>query len=88
VIKVLRRALRQLAAQLGFGGRGQCTCPGCDEIEQIARAAIGMPARHPERLIGGLPDGQDGWLAAAAAALWPHDEYARIITDTRRQDRP
>jgi hypothetical protein len=88
VIKILRRALRRLAAQLGVGGRGQCTCPGCDEVEQIARAAIGMPARHPERIIGALPGGQEEWLAAAAAALWPHDEYARIITDTWRQDRP
>ena len=88
MIKILRRALRRVAAQLGAGSRDRCTCPGCDEVEQIARAAIGMPARHPERIIGGLPGGQDEWLAAAAAALWPRDEYDRIITDTRRQDRP
>ena len=86
MIKVLRQALRRLAAQLGAGGRGQCTCPGCDEVELIARAAIGMPARHPERIIGGLPDGQEKRLAAVAAALWPHDEYAQIITDVWRPD--
>jgi hypothetical protein len=88
VIRFLSRALRWLAARLGAGPGGRCACPACDEVEQIARTAIGMPVRHPERIVGGLPDGQEKLLAAVAAALWPHGEYAQIIADMRWQDRP
>lgn len=35
-----------------------------------------------------LPSGQEEWLAALAAALWPRDEYARIIAELWREDRP
>ena len=47
-----------------------------------------MPAAHPEKIIRELPGGQEEWLAALAAALWPGDEYAAIITGTWRKDRP
>jgi hypothetical protein len=62
--------------------------PGCDRAERGARAAIGMPARHPERITGDLPGGQEEWLAGLAAALWPDGEHAAIIAGTRPQDRP
>jgi hypothetical protein len=51
--------------------------------ERAARAAIGMPARHPERLTAELPGRDEQWLAALAAELWPEDEYAQIVRDTR-----
>ena len=48
------------------------------------RHARGPPREdHPE-----LPGQQEEWLAALAAALWPGDEYAAIITGTWRKDRP
>ena len=47
MIKVLSQALRWPAAQLGADGRVRCTCPACNEVEQIARTAIGMPAGIP-----------------------------------------
>ncbi len=56
--------------------------------ERIARAAIGMPARHPERVIP--KPGRAEWrqLAAWLAELWPDDEYTAIVTDAWRPDRP
>jgi len=56
--------------------------------ERDARAAIGMPARHPERITRDLPAGQEEYLAALADALWPGDEYAAIIAELWRKDRP
>ena len=55
--------------------------------ERIARAAIGMPARHPE-LVTRKP-GRVEWkqLAAWSAELWPNDQYTAIVTDAWRQDR-
>ena len=55
--------------------------------ERAARTAIGMPARHPERIIRELPHRDEEWLAATAACLWPDDEYAEIIRDTRPDSR-
>jgi hypothetical protein len=54
--------------------------------ERIARAAIGMPARHPEFVT--RSPGRAEWkhLAAWCAQLWPHDEYTAIVTDAWRQD--
>ena len=82
------RLIGWLCARLGAHVRGQCGCPVCDTTERDARAAIGMPARHPERITAELPGGQEELLAALAAALWPGDEYAAIITGTPRKDRP
>ena len=47
-----------------------------------------MPAAHPEKITRELPGGQEEWLAALAAGLWPDEEYTAIITGTRRKDRP
>jgi hypothetical protein len=55
------------------------------KAERTVRAALGMPARHPERLTGELPERQEEQLAALAAELWPDDKYAQIIADTRRE---
>ena len=60
--------------------------PVCDTAERDARRAIGMPARHPEQITRDLPGGQEKWLAALAAALWPADEYAVIIAEMWRHD--
>lgn len=51
--------------------------------ERVARAVLGMPARHPERITRGLSFAQEEWLAALAGRLWPADEYAQILRDTR-----
>jgi hypothetical protein len=84
----LARVLAWLCARLGAHVRGWCGCPACDTAEQDARTAIGMPARHPERITRDLPDRQEEYLAALADALWPRDEYARIIAELWREDRP
>lgn len=52
--------------------------------EHAARTAIGMPARHPERVTRQLGRRDEAWLTAVAAALWPDDEYTEIVRDTRR----
>jgi hypothetical protein len=54
--------------------------------ERIARAALGMPAEHPE-LITRKPDRSE-WklLATRCAELWPHDEYTAIVAETWRED--
>jgi hypothetical protein len=77
----LARVIAWLCARLGAHVRGRCGCPACDKAEQDARAAIGMPARHPERITCELPAGQESYLAALADALWPDDEYATIIAE-------
>jgi hypothetical protein len=50
--------------------------------ERAARTAIGMPARHPERVTAELRRREEDWLAGLAADLWPEDEYAQIVRDT------
>ena len=84
----LARAVAWLCERLGAHVRGRCGCPACNTVERDARTAISVPAHHPERINGDLPAGQEEWLAALAAALWPGDEYAAIIDQTWRQDRP
>jgi len=56
--------------------------------ERIARAAASMPALHPELLT--RKPGRDEWklLAGWCMELWPQDEYAAIVTEEWRQDRP
>ena len=71
------RLIGWLCARLGAHVRGQCGCPVCDTTERGARAAIGMPARHPERITAELPGGQEEWLAA-----YPdHPDAAEIRQD-------
>jgi hypothetical protein len=45
-----------------------------------------MATRHLERLIRDLGDGQEEWLAALAAGLWPNDKYTAIIDARWRED--
>jgi hypothetical protein len=47
--------------------------------EREARQILGMPAGHPESLTRPLSRAQERRLAALAARLWPHDEYAREL---------
>ncbi len=56
--------------------------------ERAARAAIGMSARHPERVT--RKPGRAEWrlLETWMAELWPRDEYTVIVTETRRRDYP
>jgi len=56
--------------------------------ERIARAAIGMPADHPELLTRKPSRAEWKQLTTCLAELWPHDEYAAIIAEDRRQDLP
>jgi hypothetical protein len=63
------------------GGQGRISRKEC-----IARAAVGMPAEHPE-LVTRKP-GRAEWklLAAWLAELWPHDEYTAIVAEAWRKD--
>jgi hypothetical protein len=72
----VRRRVTALAARLAGVARRR---------ERAARAAIGMPAGHPERITAELPEAQEQWLAAVAGRLWPADEYTHIVTDTHRE---
>lgn len=74
---------RLAAAVAGLARRAGWVAPALPWREAAARQAIGMPARHPERITRGLRRRQEKWLAAVAAELWPADEYARIVRDTR-----
>jgi hypothetical protein len=67
----------------GAGGQGRIS-----RNERIARAAVGMPAGHPE-LVTRKP-GRTEWkcLAKWLAELWPRDEYTVIVAEERRQDPP
>jgi hypothetical protein len=81
----IRAAVLALAARLGIRARAACGCCACDKTEREAREAIGMPARHPERITAELPEDQEEQLAALAAELWPDDDYVQIITETRQE---
>lgn len=61
-------------------------CDGKTVTERMARAAIGMPACHPERLThrAGRREAQE--LAAWHRQCWPADEYIAIIRDTHPED--
>jgi len=54
--------------------------------ERLARAALGMPAEHPE-LVTRKPSRAE-WkeFAARLAELWPHDEYTAIAAEAWRKD--
>lgn len=56
--------------------------------ERIARAALGVPAAHPELLT--RKPGRAEWrqLAAWCAELWPNDEYIAILAESWRKDTP
>jgi hypothetical protein len=54
--------------------------------ERVARAALGMPASHPELLTRKPSRAEWRMFAAWLIEMWPHDEYTAIVTDARRQD--
>jgi hypothetical protein len=63
------------------GGQGRIS-----REERIARAAVGMPAEHPE-LVTGKP-GRAEWnlFTAWLAELWPLDEYTAIVAEAWRKN--
>ena len=65
----------------GAGGQNRI-----NRKERIARAAVGMPAGHPELVIR-MP-GCAEWqlLATWCAELWPGDEYTAIVAEAWRKD--
>ena len=65
------------------GGQGRTSRREC-----IARAAVGMPAGHPE-LVTRRP-GRAEWkdFATWLAELWPNDEYTAIVAEAWRPGRP
>ncbi len=65
------------------GGHGRIS-----RKERIARAALGIPAGHPE-LVTRKP-GRAEWklLATWCAELWPNDEYTAIVAEEWRHDWP
>ena len=67
----------------GTGGQGEIS-----RKERIARAAVSMPAGHPELLT--RRPGRAEWkqLTSWLAELWPNDEYTSIVAEERRQDPP
>jgi hypothetical protein len=80
----MTRRLAILASCLSWlARRARAACLPLPRTERAARALIGMPARHPERITRELSFGQEEWLAGVAARLWPEDEYAEIIRETR-----
>jgi hypothetical protein len=83
---IVARIAGLLSLPVPGGHAGQCRCPLCNHGERQARAAIGMPARHPERITRELASPLEEWLACVAASLWPDDEYDDIITELRRQE--
>jgi hypothetical protein len=54
--------------------------------ERIARAALGMPAEHPELLT--RKPGHAEWkqLTAWLTQMWPNDEYTAIVAETWRNN--
>lgn len=56
--------------------------------ERAARAAIGMPAEHPELVTRRPGRGEWRQLTAWLAEMWPSDEYTSIVVEAWRQDRP
>jgi len=67
----------------GTGGQG-----GISRNERIARAAVGMPAGHPELVTRKPSRAEWKQLTARLAELWPNDEYTAIVAEERRQDPP
>lgn len=45
--------------------------PPARRAERVARQLARMPRRHPESLTRELPPGQEEWLTAVCAELWP-----------------
>ena len=65
------------------GGQGRIS-----RTERITRAAVGMPARHPELVTRKPSRAEWALFAAWLAELWPNDEYTAIVAKTWRQEPP
>lgn len=67
------------------------TTPGgpsrISRTERIARAALGMPAAHPELVTRKPSRAEWQLLAAWCAEMWPHDEYTTIVAGMKRRHR-
>jgi hypothetical protein len=63
------------------GGQGRIS-----RRERIARAAIGMPAEHPELVTRKPSRAEWKLLTTWLAELWPHDEYTAIVAEAWRKD--
>lgn len=81
-----RQFISGLATRLRPLVPGVCRCAARDKAEQKARAQLGMPVLHPERIVRGMKRGQEEWLSAVASELWPDDEYTAIAADPWRED--
>ena len=81
-------AAKAMTVILGAGRRALSMLAGRRRgRERAARAALGMAARHPERITSSPCRADARLLAAVMADLWPHDEYVQIVRDNRREDR-
>ena len=49
--------------------------------ERSARAAIGMPANHPELVTRQPGRAESRQLAMLLAEMWPNEEYTQIVSD-------
>lgn len=56
--------------------------------ERAARAAVGMPAEHPELVRRKPGRGERKLFTAWIAELSPHDKYTAIVAEERRHDWP
>ncbi len=54
--------------------------------ERAARAAIGMPAGHPELITRRPGRGEWRQLTAWLEEMWPNDEYTEIVADVWRRN--
>lgn len=53
--------------------------------ETVARAAVGMPTRHPELITRTPSRGEWRQLATWLAELWPNDDYTVIAAEHCRR---
>lgn len=74
--RAARRTLRTLGA-LRWRQRSREAA----EAEREARAILGIPACHPERITRDLSCAEQAWLRAVAARLWPNSEYEYFDDD-------
>jgi len=56
--------------------------------ERAARAAIGMPADHPELVTRRPRRAEWRQLTAWLTEMWPNDEYTAIVAEAWRHDPP
>src|SRR6266536_932028 len=85
IMRNLAAGARRAAAALALEARPATRLRGRVVVtrrERAARAAIGMPPRHPERIARNLRRADEAWLARVCEQLWPGDEYVEITSST------